>query len=203
MKDVLSDYENIFSDLSRIDIKEKYKFLEAVLPEKWIEWYQETNPTVTNILQFNDYGFEFLYDCSSELVNKGILSLDESIEDRVVVVYGKSQASSRKRDSSRIRGFLGKSMNEKWNDDTDKGHFIGHALGGGLDVNLFPQSKEINRGLSKRGKVFRAMERYCYKNPGTFCFSRPIYGDYSWRPFMLEYGLLNKAGDLWVERFEN
>jgi len=48
--------------------------------------------------------------------------------------------------------------------------------------------------LCRRGKVFRAMERHCSENPGTFCFSRPIYCDRSWHPCMIEYGLLTKEG---------
>ena len=28
----------------------------------------------------------------------------------------------------------------------DKGHFLGHASGGVLDINLFPQRRELNRG---------------------------------------------------------
>jgi hypothetical protein len=46
------------------------------------------------------------------------------------------------------------------------------------------------------------MEQYCFAHPGTFCFSRPLYADASSKPTLLEYGVL-KAGELWVEIFEN
>ncbi len=192
------DYKSILAERSGSDLETIIQFLCDVLPYEWCEKYQEMTPSETNILQFNDNGFEFLFDFSSELISKGAVISKQAVEDRVVAVFGRSVQTSIKRDASRIRGFLGGSINEC----TDKGHFIGHALGGGLDVNLFPQRKDINRGWSKRGKVFRTMERYCSKNPGTFCFSRPIYGDGTWRPYMIEYGVITETG-IWVEIFEN
>src|SRR5215510_664166 len=56
----------------------------------------------------------------------------------------------------------------------DRGHFIAHSIGGGLDVNVFWQDRDLNRGWSPEGKIFRQMETYCQEHPGTFCFSRPI-----------------------------
>jgi len=202
MRDVLIDYDYILSELSTSDIEEIIKFLWEMLPDEWCEKYRKMTPTVTNILQFNDNGFEFLFDFSSELVTKGIVPVDQAVEDRVVAVFGRAQSNSRKRDADRMKGFLGPSS-KVFGNNYDKGHFIAHALGGGLDVNLFPQRRDVNRGWSTRGRVFRAMERYCSENPGTFCFLRPIYCDRSWRPYLIEYGLLTKAGNLWVEKFEN
>jgi len=202
MRDVLIDYDYILSELSTSDIEEIIKFLWEMLPDKWCEKYRKMTPAVTNIIQFNDNGFEFLFDFSSELVTKGVIPGDQAIEDRVVAVFGRSRPSSRKRDANRMKGFLGPSS-KVFGNNYDKGHFIGHALGGGLDVNLFSQRMDINRGWSTRGRVFRAMERYCSENPGTFCFLRPIYCDRSWRPCMIEYGLLTKARNFFVEKFEN
>ena len=61
-------------------------------------------------------------------------------------------------------------------------------MGGGLDINLFPQVKATNRG-----GLWRKMERYCAANLGTFCFIHPIYRDQSWRPAALEYGIFKTA----------
>jgi hypothetical protein len=47
------------------------------------------------------------------------------------------------------------------------------------------------------------MEKYCFENPGTLCFSRPIYGDGSARPATLEFGVVRGNGKLWVEKFDN
>ena len=202
MRDVLIDYDYILSELSTSDIEKIIKFLREMLPDEWCEKYRKMTPTVTNIHQFNDNSFDFLFDFSSELVTKGVVHRDQAVEDRMVAVFGRSRPSSRKRDVSRMKGFLGPSS-KVFGNNYDKGHFIGHALGGGLDVNLFPQRRDINRGWSTRGRIFRAMERYCSENSGTFCFLRPIYCNRSWRPCMIEYGLLTKAGNFWVEKFEN
>ena len=78
-----------------------------------------------------------------------------------------------------------------------------HCIGGGLDVNLFSQERRLNRGWSPQGKTYRQMETYCYEQPGTFCFSRPIYVDGSSVPRWLEFGLLKTDQTLWVETFEN
>jgi hypothetical protein len=85
----------------------------------------------------------------------------------------------------------------------DKGHFIAHYLGGGTQLNLFAQRRDLNRGWSAEGKLYREMERYCFEHPGTLCFHRPIYLDDSSRPAALDFGLLRQDGRLWVARFDN
>lgn len=85
----------------------------------------------------------------------------------------------------------------------DKGHFIAHAIGGSLNMNVFSQRHTLNRGLSEQGQLYRSMERYCYEHPQTFCFARPIYEDESSVPQWLEFGVLRDDGCLWVEVFDN
>ena len=80
---------------------------------------------------------------------------------------------------------------------------MARSIGGGLDVNVFLQERNLNRGWSPQGKVYRQMERYCAEQPGTFCFSRPIYTDGSSIPRWLEFGLLRTDRTLWVEVFDN
>ena len=80
---------------------------------------------------------------------------------------------------------------------------MAHAIGGGLEVNVFSQDRDLNRGRSEQGKLYREMEKYCYTHPGTFCFSRPVYADGSSVPRWLEFGLLRDDGSLWVEVFDN
>lgn len=128
--------------------------------------------------------------------------------ERVVVAYGLSQPPAKARDVSRMRGFpdvdpsfaarLGTAAPA-----ADKGHFLAHASGGELDINLFPQRRDLNRGWSAQGKRFRRMERWVAERPGTFHFHRPLYADESWLPARLEYGLLRDDGEWWVERFDN
>ena len=84
-----------------------------------------------------------------------------------------------------------------------QGHFLGHASGGILDINLFPQRRELNRGWSEEGKRFRSMERYVAEHPGTFFCHRPSYRDQTWIPATLEYGVLVDGERWWVDRFRN
>src|ERR1019366_8678581 len=85
----------------------------------------------------------------------------------------------------------------------DRGHFLSHAAGGELDINLFPQRRELNRGWSPQGKVFRQMERSVANNPGTFHFHRALYDDDTWIPCRLEYGVLENDLEWWITRFIN
>jgi len=202
MKNFFIDYKTVLSKIRTSNIEETIQTLYHILPEKWRKAYQKMTPTSTNIIQFNYNNFEFLFDYSSELVMKGIISHNQAVEDRVVAVFGRSQPSSIKRDANRIKGFLGLSS-KNFSNGYDKGHFIGHALGGGLDVNLFPQKSDVNRGWSEKGRLYRKMERYCANNIGTFCFSRPLYYTSHWVPDAIEYGVLMSTLELWVEIFDN
>ena len=80
---------------------------------------------------------------------------------------------------------------------------MGHALGGGVDISLFPQVAATHRGASAAGRRFRAMERYALERPGNYCFARPLYAGFSDHPLRIEYGILRWDGTLWVESFCN
>ena len=75
-------------------------------------------------------------------------------------------------------------------------------MGGGTDINLFPQLASVNRGGE-----WRRMERYAAEHPGTFCFIRPIYKGSSWVPSELEYGIYKlppeEAFSFWGNLFKN
>lgn len=127
---------------------------------------------------------------------------NEFIEDRVIVIYGysKEQEVNRKKTAY----YLSNHMIEKWTDkETDRGHFIAHSIGGELNSNIYPQSRSFNQNKTEKGKLYRRMEDYARKHKGTYCFSRPVYFDFSTRPYLLEYGVLKKDNTLWVERFVN
>ena len=80
---------------------------------------------------------------------------------------------------------------------------MAHTIGGGLDINVFSQTRDLNRGWSEQGKLYREMEKYCYTHPGTFCFSHPVYDDGSAVPPWLEFGLIQEDASLWIEVFDN
>lgn len=85
--------------------------------------------------------------------------------ERVVFAYAVSTPQLMARDAARIRGFPNVNVSVQAvlgakAFKADKGHFLGHASGGVLDINLFPHRRELNRGWSDDGKRFRRMERY-------------------------------------------
>jgi len=109
---------------------------------------------------------------------------DNTLDDRVVAVWGVSRREAAStRDKARMAGFLGGGNWSASYPGRDRGHFFAHTMGGGTDINLFPQLASVNRG----GK-WRQLENFAADNPGTFCFIRPIYGSRSWVPSKLEYG---------------
>ena len=203
MNDLAIDYEALLRDAGTSDLEGVIRHLSEELPYEWHDRYCAMTPTKTNVRRINLPNFEYLFDFSSELTYYEEVPEEEAVTDRIVAIFGRSEVTTAKRDASRIRGFLGGPLAPTADGPSDKGHFMGHSLGGGLDINLFPQRRDINQGRSERGKVFRAMERHCAANGGTFCFSRPIYRDKSWRPHSFEYGVLQDASTLWIERFEN
>lgn len=174
-------------------------YLRHTLPALWFDAYCAMTPRVTNVLRFTHGTFEYLYDDYATLEATGAGVRDDIAEARLVAAVGISSPADRKRDDSRLRGWLGPTgrvLGDEW----DKGHFIAHSIGGavdGLEANVFVQRRRVNRG------GYRTMERYCADHPGVFCFSRPIYTDPSARPTSVEFGVLTPAGALWIQTFEN
>jgi hypothetical protein len=174
------------------------KFLVEELPYWWGAEYRKMIQHEAYILDVPDRGFNFLFDLTLANHDKNDPTRPD---DRVVAAYGFSKAPESKRDASRIRGFG--AIGGLARGPMDKGHLMAHSMGGSLDINVFPQRPEVNRGRSDRGKIYRKMEKYAAAHPGTFVFSRPIYGDDTWVPHALEYGLLLPEPRFWVERFPN
>ncbi len=169
--------------------------LVQFVEDEWVATYYEMGSHIPMVLKFQDQGFTFLYDQSS--------ANGSDVEDRLVAAYGWSIANGRKRDESRMKGFLGGGIDIPGKGKFDKGHVLAHSMGGGLEVNIFPQRPELNRGRSVAGRDYRRMEKYAAAHLGTFVFSRLIYSDLSWLPSSLEYGVLMQDNKLWVEWFEN
>ncbi len=136
-----------------------------------------------------------------------VFVFDHSFE-RVTLAYAVSVKQLMVRDASRMRGFpdVNISIRKVLTDrafPADRGHFLGHASGGILDINLFPHRRDLNRGWSPEGKRFRRMERYVTENLGTFFYHRPEYDDETWIPVVLEYGVLLEGAKWWIEVFRN
>ena len=157
---------------------------------------------------FDAYNAAF---AGAELTNidfdRAVFVFDLTLE-RVVLACALSQPAVAVRDVRRIRGFPGVNALVKHVLGpaafiADKGHFLGHVSGGQLDINLFPQRRELNRGWSEEGKVFRAMEKQVAANPGTFFFHQPRYDDDSPIPATLRFGVFNEGSGWRVGTFRN
>ena len=148
---------------------------------------------------FRHRTFEYLCDLYSRLEETGAIPYDQTVQDRVVGVLGTSRKAA---DANNVRrGVI--EVTTELTTQRDTGHFIARSFGGGLDLNLFSQERNLNRGWSQQGKIYRQMEQYCRAQVGTFCFSRPIYADGSCVPRWLEFGVLVANGEIWVEVFDN
>lgn len=147
--------------------------------------------------------------CAIVEINLGsAVFLFDRAHERVVVAYGVSAPPPRARDRNRMRRFpdvnvgIGAHLGDRAF-VADRGHFLSHAAGGELDINLFPHRRELNQGRSPEGKMFRSMEKYVAKHAGTFHAHRPTYDDDTWIPAALEYRVLREDTDWWIGRFTN
>jgi hypothetical protein len=177
-------------------------YLRKHLPIKWQWVYMATASHAANIVRVERGTFEYYCDSYSGLEALGEVAFDQRVRDRVIGVLGSSAPMRKRRRGSFPNGWL-EQPEELDSSNRDKGHFIAHSIGGALDVNVFSQNRDLNRGVSEQGKIYRQMEKYCYENPETFCFSRPIYADITSIPRWLEFGLIKEDGNLWIEVFEN
>ncbi|NQT77763.1 MAG: hypothetical protein HQ565_08615 [Bacteroidetes bacterium] len=197
MKNGLTKYYQIFSSIPEGDYEKSIQFLKENISNLFLEDYYAQFPN-SEILEFNVNGYSYLFDLHIETGSN-----KTEKDDRVVAVYGRISHANAKRDSNRMKGFIGPFTKLAKYKDFDKGHFVSHKINGGLDQNLYPQLKELNRGWSKQGKLFRSLERYCEQNPDAFLFTRPIYADLSWIPEFIDYGIFTKEFGLLLNRFNN
>jgi hypothetical protein len=199
------NYGKILKECERPSSDQLINCLKETLPFHFRDAYLEMTARQTDIVQVRYNAFEYIYDHFPELQPNAISQSDARIEPRLVGVLGCSAPQKRKRDDYRLKGWVGpteKLFGRLW----DKGHFMAHSLGGAVDgteINVFIQKRSLNRGWSAAGKKFRQMEEYCARNPGTFCFSRPLYADQTAKPAFIEFGLLKTTNEFWVECFDN
>lgn len=209
---MLHDYLAVAQEVKPATRQGIIDWLDATLPELWIEDYVGMTKSPTNILTipFGDkkrveHFVSYLFDQTSghpDLIDLAASELKEHTHDRVVAVWGTSkQEPASTRPTERMKGFLKGVWSEAY-PERDRGHFFAHTMGGSVDMNLFPQLSRINRtGL------WREMETYCAQHPGTFCFIHPIYTDHTWQPARLEYGIYKLPPEnpltFWGNLFEN
>jgi hypothetical protein len=191
----MSYLEELFEEAGRPLPAALIQFEEQL--DDWCDEYRRAGYP-SQILEIKLGTFVYLFDFANS----------DLVEDRVVIAYGLSRPEGIKRDTSRMKGFPNASAAVRaiLGDEAfpaDKGHFLGHASGGQLDINLFPQLRSLNRGWSAAGKTFRQMESRVAEKASVFFYHRPIYADATWLPSRLEYGILVDDRHWWVEIFDN
>jgi hypothetical protein len=181
--------------------------LDAIWPDLtngWLELYKKglSSEGVYDLV----WRDRFMYAHDTRLYPQDVeFDYKTMVDDRVIFVAGVSDYIPEKRDMYNMRGPLSSREFGPARRDCpfDRGHFIAHSIGGHEDMGLFPQRRDVNQGRGEFGRVYAAMERYCREHPGTFVFSRPIYGDNTGHPFWVEYGVLREDREFWVEVFPN
>lgn len=198
------DYNLLITEFNVKNTEDLYKVFWEVIAYDWIDAYEKMGIHGTITLQ-RFWGYTFIIDDGNQLRDHSKPLEKEILEARVVAGFGISTQSPMKGNRKKMRTWLGKTSEvfSPYGLNYDKGHFLAHAIGGPIDVNLFPQRRDINRGWSEDGKDYRKMEKYIASNPGTFVFSRPIYTDGSFCPTIIEFGYCNASLDFIVKQFPN
>lgn len=190
------DYESLAAAHLRGTTRDAVAFARAVAAQ-WIDRYRAATSWSPEILELALGSVVYLFD---EAPGQRAHGTDAS-DARVVGVWGRATTVSRPREQSRQRGFLPDSS--RWSRaGFDRGHFVAHSLGGGMDVNFFPQAVDLNRGRSPAGRRWRELERRAGASADALVLVRPVYDSDTWVPRWLDFGVV-VGGDLDVETFDN
>lgn len=180
------------------DVEACAAHLAGVLPQLWADAYATTAENEPYLYVVEESGFSYVWDLASDAIRSSPSGHGVLVEDRLVAAHGRSAPSVRRRDEGRLRRRTRGAVEGLGSSCFDRGHVIGHSLGGGLDINIVPQLAIVNRG-----RRWRRLERYCVAHPGTYCFVRLFYTGVSAHPAVFEYGVLRQDCSLWVEHFLN
>ncbi len=200
------DYQSLIEGGNIKSIRDLHNFFFEVIAREWMYAYENMAEACGVLTLQNFQGFAFILDDGNQLRHTDRENdKREILESRTVAAFGISGIDGALDNRKRMRSWLGPAsvIYAAYGSYYDKGHYIAHGFGGPVDLNLFPQRRDINRGWGIEGKPYRAMERFVASNPGTFVFSRPIYNDLSACPHMLEYGYCDKDLNFTVRQFPN
>jgi len=165
------DYQSLVTKFKIKSVQELHQLFFDDIAYSWMRSYEKMSPKHGEITLQKFYDFAFVIDDGNQL-RRGPDDDREILEGRTVAAFGISNTNVSPTNRQTMKSWLGKSLEifSCYGNDYDKGHFIAHGYGGPIDVNLFPQRRDINRGWHEEGKPYRQMERYVAANPGTFVF---------------------------------
>jgi hypothetical protein len=149
------------------------------LSDVWSAAYRSRTAAETELVEVDQGDLTYLFDIAAS---------------RVVAVYGKVAPSVLPRPKSRMRGFP---LPPSAEGELVRGHLVAHALGGGTDINLIPQSAALNIS-----KAWRRLERLAQGQPDAFVAVEVSYEDDSQTPARFTY-VVAAAGELTFESFAN
>lgn len=177
------------------------------LSSTWIAAYRQQSGRVISPTEMWSNDFAFLVDLEGADHGDGRGPQPPGVYMRTFAAYGLSKpgASSRRKEDQRLRGWMGKTE-QAAGAQRDKGHFIAHSIGGAVaagETNVFLQRRDLNRGWSESGKVFRMLESAALQHAGSLYFHRAIYLEESTTPSFLEVGLCIPGQRLQAAAFDN
>lgn len=142
------------------------------------------------VVEFADGPAEFLF-----------AQAGTSHADRTLLAVGRPEPPREVRDVVYQRGyplpdlFAGRPV--------DRGHLIPYSGGGQYGPNLYVQDRALNRGWSRDGRGYRALERAAVAGaPEALMFARPLYVDDTDVPGFIDLGVVTTS-DVAVHRFRN
>lgn len=189
------DYDSLAAANLGGATRDRKAFRRAVVAQ-WIDRYAASTPWSPDIVEIALGPMVYLFDkAPSERAGPA------AADARVIGVWGHPANATRPRDRARQQRFLPDSV--RWSRaGRDRGHFIAHSLGGGMDINFFPQAVNLNRGRTPEGSRWRQLERRAGAFAETLVLLRPIYDSASWVPRWLDFGVV-VDDELDVETFDN
>ena len=201
------DYTVFAEELELTGLPEPRSEFFHRLSSAWIIAYHRQSGRPINPTEMWSNGFGFLVDLEGADHGDGRGPQPPGVYMRTFAAYGLSKPSgaSRRKEDLRLKGWMGKTEQVS-GAERDKGHFIAHSIGGvvvGGENNVFLQRRDLNRGWSDAGRIFRKMEANAQANPGALIFHRAIYVKESTTPDFLEVGLCIPGATLQVEVFDN
>lgn len=150
--------------------------------------YSSTCPDA-ELVAFDDGPARFLFDLHGG-----------SQAERTVLVVAQPQRPTEGRDTGYQAGYP---LNEHFGSrPIDRGHFVPYSGGGQFGPNIFAQDRALNRGWSRQGRLYRALETRALSAHRAVLVARPHYVDDSEVPALVDLGVGDENG--WeVRRFRN